>query len=155
VRGTRVDSQSDIATASVKMLTFAVTDLDRAFDFYKDVLGLKPVARWRHGAQFDLGNTRLMLLLTPERELAERETFTHVGLVVGGDKFVEISERVVDSGAELWHDSSSAQPALYFCDPDGHRIELLVQDSQDLSAIPLEAWDLIRLDDEDLEFFDE
>jgi hypothetical protein len=42
-------------------ITFAVKNLEKSFEFYKDILGLTPVAKWKNGAYFTAGGTWIAL----------------------------------------------------------------------------------------------
>lgn len=45
----------------IQHITFPVTDLKRAVDFYEDVLGLKKTGEWGNYAIFDVGGVELAL----------------------------------------------------------------------------------------------
>jgi catechol 2,3-dioxygenase-like lactoylglutathione lyase family enzyme len=38
-------------------VTLAVTNIDRSFKFYRDIVGLKPLCRWNNGAYFLVGGS--------------------------------------------------------------------------------------------------
>jgi catechol 2,3-dioxygenase-like lactoylglutathione lyase family enzyme len=42
---------------SLNHITFAVKDLEKSFKFYKEILGLKPIAKWKNGDYFKAGDT--------------------------------------------------------------------------------------------------
>jgi catechol 2,3-dioxygenase-like lactoylglutathione lyase family enzyme len=47
----------------INRITLSVLDLDRSFKFYTEVLGCKPIARWKQGAYLLAGNLWLCLFL--------------------------------------------------------------------------------------------
>ena len=64
-------------------VTLSVVDLDRAFRFYSEALGLRPVARWYKGAYFTAGDS--WICLTLESDLSERSlnpTYDHIAFTV-------------------------------------------------------------------------
>jgi hypothetical protein len=54
--------------------------------------------------------------------------YTHVAFSVAGDAFDAVATRLRASGATEWQPNSSEGESLYFCDPDGHKLEVHVGD---------------------------
>lgn len=110
-------------------LTLAVSDLDRAFRFYVDVLGCRPVARWDRGAYLAAGSIWICLNLDEDVSGSPpHRDYTHVAFTVEPSKFVEAKKRLTDVGAAPWKDNRSEGESFYFLDPDGHKLELHVGD---------------------------
>ena len=45
----------------INHITLAVKDVEKSFEFYKDILSLKPVAKWENGAYLTAGDTWIAL----------------------------------------------------------------------------------------------
>ena len=45
----------------INHITLAVKNIDKSFEYYKDILGLKPVAKWKNGAYLAAGDTWIAL----------------------------------------------------------------------------------------------
>jgi glutathione S-transferase fosA5 len=106
-------------------ITLSVADLDRAFVFYTDILGLKPVALWYKGAYLAAGD--LWLCLTLEVDLSDRPlnpTYDHIAFSVSDADFEPLYSRLTDAGAPRWQENHSEGDSLYFLDPDGHKLEI-------------------------------
>lgn len=106
-------------------LTLAVTDLDRAIGFYRDVLGLALRARWDEGAYFEAGALWLCLSHDPNAATASRGDYTHFAFDVAPESFAAMAESITRH-APIWKDNRSEGSSLYFRDPDGHKLELHV-----------------------------
>lgn len=109
-------------------ITLAVRDLDRAFAFYGDVLGLKPVARWPKGAYFSAGDLWLALTLDAHTRDGPLPEYTHVAFTVTPDDFDAMCRRIEVSHAATWQANTSEGASHYFLDPDGHKLEIHVSD---------------------------
>jgi len=110
-------------------VTFSVADLDRAFQFYREVLGMRPVARWYKGAYLTAGD--LWLCLNLEAEFGGRvanPAYDHIAFTVAAKDFEVMRTRLVEAGAGSWHENRSEGDSLYFLDPDGHKLEIHVGD---------------------------
>ncbi len=112
--------------SGINHITFAVRDIDVSFAFYRDVVGLVPRARWRRGAHFCSGSVWLSLALSADRDASEHDDYTHAAFTVSGEDYGALNERILDSGAPLWKENNTEDLSLYFCDPDGHKLEIHV-----------------------------
>ena len=102
-----------------------VHDIDRAVDFYSDVLGLPETARYGQspGVEFETGNLTLALLqadafgleFTPNPSIALQVDDVAAARATLEERGVEFSGDIVDSG--VCHQS-------YFKDPDGNALIL-------------------------------
>jgi glutathione S-transferase fosA5 len=110
-------------------VTISAADLDRAFRFYSEVLGLRPIARWYTGAYLTAGD--FWICLTLESELADRPlspTYDHIGFTVSPSDYQRLCLRLIDAGAQQWQENQSEGDSFYFLDPDGHKLEIHVGD---------------------------
>lgn len=114
--------------SGVNHITFAVSNLDRALRFYRDILGCNEVYAWEGGAYLDAGGMWLCLSVDPSA--TGSADYTHIAFDVPADRFSELSHRIIESGAALWKSNRSEGDSLYFCCPDGHRLEIHVGDLQ-------------------------
>jgi catechol 2,3-dioxygenase-like lactoylglutathione lyase family enzyme len=110
-------------------LTLSVHDLERSFAFYRDVLGFRPLARWRKGAYFIANEeTWICLALDQATRTAPAPEYTHVAFSVSQADFAAVVARIRAAGASEWKDNSSEGESLYFLDPNGHKLEVHVGD---------------------------
>ena len=105
-------------------ITLAVRDLDRALAFYRDTLQLRVEKIWDQGAYLSAGS--LWLCLSQDSSAQKRTDYTHFAFDVSQQAFAATADRIVKSGAEIWKANLSEGASLYFCDPDGHQLELHV-----------------------------
>ena len=108
----------------INHVTFAVRDLDSSFEFYRDVLGFKPVAHWSDGAYLLAGDAWIALQLDPDTREGTLPEYTHVAFSVSEESFEAVGERIRSSGARIWREDGSHGPSLYFEDPNGHKLEI-------------------------------
>jgi len=108
-------------------LTLATGDLARSFDFYIDVLGFKPHARWDQGAYLSLGD--LWLCLSCD-QVDSKQDYTHYAFSVAAADFASVADKLRLAGVAEWKINRSEGDSLYFLDPDGHRLEIHSGDLQ-------------------------
>ena len=123
----RVSSPS-LEVTGVNHVTFAVTNLERSFRFYSEILGMRPAARWSRGAYLEAGRDWFALIKTNGTPEELKRDYTHIALSVEPGVFEPLARRLKDSGVQIWQENRSAGPSLYFLDPDGHRLELHASD---------------------------
>jgi catechol 2,3-dioxygenase-like lactoylglutathione lyase family enzyme len=103
-------------------LTLSVADLDRAFEFYVDLLGAVPRARWLQGAYLSIGELWLCLTLEANVTIDRHQDYTHYAFSC--DDMAALRLRLVKAGVPQWQQNRSEGESLYITDPDGHRLEI-------------------------------
>lgn len=108
-------------------LTLAVTDIEKSFRFYRDILGLTPHYKSKDTVYFQEGTLWLALSLDPNFNGAkENQGYTHYAFDVDQHHFKALSENIKNAGVTLFKENSSEGESLYFLDPDGHQLEIHV-----------------------------
>lgn len=129
-----------VSVTGLNHITLAVSDVARSFDFYVDLLGMTPRARWSAGAY--LSSAGLWLCLSVD-EVSPATDYTHVAFSVPLDDMPEWQLRFADADVRLWKENTSEGESIYFLDPDGHQLELHAGDLQSrlhsLRTAPYEA----------------
>ena len=106
-------------------ITLAVSDLDRAVTFYRDVLGCDLRARWREGAYLEAGSLWLCLSHDVQAHPSPRPDYTHVAFAVPVENYAALRARLL-AACPIWKDNASEGASTYFLDPDGHQLEIHV-----------------------------
>lgn len=113
---------------SINHITLSVTNIQRSLQFYRDILGAKPLCKWQHGAYLELGGIWLCLNYQPEFKANPHPDYTHIAWSIEGAEFKSLVAKIISSGANIFQQNSSEGESLYFCDPDGHKLELHLGD---------------------------
>ena len=116
-------------------VSLTVTDLERSRRFYRDVLGLREIARPAFdfpGAWFDLGNGQLHLIVHAQPRSLRGTTDIdsrdgHVALRI--DDYPGMAARLKSHGIAIIEKPDNATPwkQIHLTDPDGNGIELNVE----------------------------
>ncbi len=105
-------------------LTLAVSDVERSFNFYVDMLGFTPQARWQQGAYLTLGELWLCLSQDDARQGQTQRDYTHYAFSVAPENFAALAARLRENGITEWKNNRSEGESLYFNDPDRHALEI-------------------------------
>ena len=105
-------------------ITLAVRDIDRSFNFYRNVLDLKPLVRWDKGAYFLVGDFWFCLNLDPD--CSPSNDYTHYAFSVSQNDLNQMIKNFANASVEIFKENTSPGDSLYFLDPDGHKLELHV-----------------------------
>lgn len=108
----------------INHINLATTDPDKSFNFYKNILGLKPLCKWHEGAYFLVGDLWFCLCL--DKTYVPSQGYTHFAFNVDQADFEAMKNQIINSGAKIWKDNKSEGESLYFLDPEGHQLELHV-----------------------------
>lgn len=112
-----------------------VADLDATAAFYRDVIGLREVARWtgdRKAVWFDTGD-KVALGLWPRETGGEHAihngrggTHVHFALRIPIEALNTVESRLKSLGFETTHaDFDDGNASVYVDDPDGNCVELM------------------------------
>jgi catechol 2,3-dioxygenase-like lactoylglutathione lyase family enzyme len=113
---------------SLNHITLAVKNIDRSFQFYRDVLSFQPLCRWHAGAYFLAGD--IWFCLNSDASYQENPGYTHYAFTVSSDNFSALAQRIIQSSARIFQENTSPGRSLYFLDPDAHKLEIHVGDWQ-------------------------
>lgn len=129
-------------------ITFAVADIDRATEFYTQVLGARVLVKGEKTVYMDLAGIWLALNLDPGAKAAD--TYTHIAFSVAeedvGTYRLRLQERGIPLRRDRTRDPREGQ-SLYFRDPDGHLLELHTKTRDD-------RVEYYRSTRKDMDFFD-
>ena len=113
-------------------INIAVSDIERSFLFYKNILGFKPLCKSEGSAYFLAGHpdNSVWFSLDFDRDVLRKPSpcNTHFAFSVEDKNFELLSERIIQSGAKIFKTNTSPGKSLYFLDPDHHKLEIHVGD---------------------------
>lgn len=109
------------------------TDKKRSANFLTDILGLPAPRRFMHFLVVDLAND----VSIDYFETTEQIAIQHFAFLVTEEEFDACFGRVQEMGIDHWADPARSKPGeinhhdggrgVYFCDPDGHLLELITR----------------------------
>ena len=108
-------------------LTLSASNLDKSFNFYRDILGCKPLAKWKRGAYLLAGD--LWLTLSLDINKSDRNValdYTHYAFNVSSAELDYYRDRIEQLNLRLWKENTSEGDSLYILDPNNHKLELHV-----------------------------
>jgi len=112
------------AVTGLNHLTLSVVNLERSIVFYRDLLGFQVRRQTDQSSYLEAGT--LWLALVAERAknfTVSANGYSHIAFTVPEAEFPESKHRLLESGAPCWQ-KSEREDSFYFCDPDGHRLEI-------------------------------
>lgn len=102
-------------------ITIAVSDLNRSFDFYTNILGMTPHVRWEGGAYLTLGNTWFCLSCD---HVIPSQDYSHIALDIATENIAAFANKLRTENIIEWKQNRSEGESIYFLDPDGHKLEV-------------------------------
>jgi catechol-2,3-dioxygenase len=118
---------SGLPVTGINELVLEVLDLDRAADFYSQVLGLPVANRWEGRAWLKVGDATRIGLWTPQVGIAEGRGGVHVhyAMHIPEEDYARAVTRLREHGYEPHEeDFEENGRAVYVTDPDGNVVEL-------------------------------
>ena len=112
--------------SGINHITISVSDLEKSFTFYTQILGCHPLARWKRGAYLLAG--KLWLCLSVDRDTRHQvfPEYTHIAFTVSPEEFSNYCQKITQLNIKLWQENTSEGDSLYLLDPDGYKLELHV-----------------------------
>ena len=111
---------------TVWSVTFYVSDLKRAAEFYEDILGLEKKYEYSSYAGFECGGVEIGLIPKPDRERKSSLLSPSVEFLVDnvGAVYSELKRKRMKVIEEL-HDEPWGGREAAFADPDGNILEIV------------------------------
>lgn len=116
---------------TINHITLAVTNIERSFSFYHDVIGFKPLVKWDAGAYFLIGEEGFWFCLNVDSARKPTECYTHYAFSVPEREFDLMVERITRAAVLTFKENTSPGKSFYFLDPDGHKLEIHAGNWQD------------------------
>jgi catechol 2,3-dioxygenase-like lactoylglutathione lyase family enzyme len=115
-----------IRTQGLDHVAIAVSNLDRAEDFYRDVLGLERVhEEWDPPRVLASEGTGMALFPAGgEYEVVGAPGILHFAFRADRPAFEAAQSELDERGIRFRFSDHGASHSIYFRDPDGHRLEL-------------------------------
>ena len=116
----------------INHINIAVGSIETSFKFYKDIMGFIPLCKSEGsayllaGAPDAPGCLWFSLDLDRDQLRVPAKCNSHIAFSVSPEHFAEMSERIIESGAQIFKENTSPGDSLYFLDPDGHKLEIHV-----------------------------
>jgi catechol 2,3-dioxygenase-like lactoylglutathione lyase family enzyme len=105
----------------INHITLTVADIRATFDFYTEVLGLRPVMRSEWSAYFLAGETWVAVVKGDPREDGR---YDHVAFGVADADFPTLCRAIRSAGCAEWKSNESEGASFYFLDPSGNKFEI-------------------------------
>ncbi|MBW4499107.1 MAG: VOC family protein [Scytonema hyalinum WJT4-NPBG1] len=112
----------------INHINISVKDLEESFKFYQEVLGFKPIAKWKKGAYFLAGDLWFCIFEDENTRHSPLKEYTHIAFTVCEQDFEKISDRMKNSQAKIWQENTSQGAFVYFTDPNHHKLEIHASD---------------------------
>jgi catechol 2,3-dioxygenase-like lactoylglutathione lyase family enzyme len=116
-----------IRTEGLDHIAIAVSDLDRAEAFYRDVLGLEWVhEEWDPPRVLASGGSGMALFPAGMHDdaVVGAPGILHFAFRVDRDAFEAAQDELSERGIEFRFSDHGAAHSVYFSDPDGHQLKL-------------------------------
>ena len=122
--------QTALQVTGIDHVVLYVQDLERAKEFYMGLLGME----WEHGgpgqAFLRCGTQQIALFaLRDGVELHPGSELNHMALRLASGERAAVKAALEAAGCEV-HGRANDPDCLYFADPDGHRLQVLVPAEQ-------------------------
>jgi catechol 2,3-dioxygenase-like lactoylglutathione lyase family enzyme len=105
----------------INHITIAVSELEKALQFYVGLLGFKLRARWDSGAYLLLGGIWLCL---SKGTVVPSNDYSHIAFDIEASDFDQFAAGLRQAGVREWKRNKSEGPSLYLLDPDGNKLEI-------------------------------
>ncbi len=112
----------------INHITLSVRDLEVSFDFYRNILGFRPLMKSKQSAYFLAGKDWFCIEEDPQTRTHALPEYTHFAFSVDQKDFKKIVTAIKNSGANTFKENKSEGDSFYFLDPNGHKLEIHVGD---------------------------
>lgn len=104
-------------------VTFAVSDLARSIAFYSELLGFSIRMRGPASAYLKAGTLWLALVVDKNLQPLPLPDYSHTAFSISPTALRFLVTKLKAAGVVCWQVADTNE-SFYFCDPDGHKLEL-------------------------------
>jgi catechol 2,3-dioxygenase-like lactoylglutathione lyase family enzyme len=105
----------------INHITWNVLDIDQAFHFYTDLLGIQPIMKSNKSAYFLVGSCWCAIVLG---ECKTENSYNHLAFDVLPEEFNFCVQKLKNAGVVEWKKNNTEGDSFYFLDPSGNKFEL-------------------------------
>ncbi|MCL2801913.1 MAG: VOC family protein [Treponema sp.] len=106
----------------INHITISVRNIEAAFLFYKNILGLKPVMKSSRSAYFLAGKT--WIALDQKDQFISSENYSHICFNVKKRKYKTFIESIKKNKINEWQKNETEGDSLYILDDSGNKLEI-------------------------------
>jgi len=106
----------------INHVTISVRDIDSAFRFYREILGLAPVMKSSRSAYLLAGAT--WIALNQEGDHTPSKSYGHIAFDIGVESFAAFAAGLRKSGVREWQTNTTEGESLYLLDDSGNKLEI-------------------------------
>lgn len=111
--------------SGINHLTWNVTDIEEAFEFYVNILGFTPIMKSARSAYFLAGDIWIAVVKGERRDDAR---YDHIAFHIHKADYLQLVSRLLSIGVKEWKKNQSEGESFYFLDPSGNKFELHYSD---------------------------
>lgn len=104
----------------------SVRSLSESFEFYRNILGFKPLMRKQKSAYFLAGDLWFCIEEDPAARAQALPEYTHIAFSVNQNDFQTVANKIRAANTPVFKDNKSEGDSIYFLDPTGHKLEIHV-----------------------------
>ena len=106
----------------INHITISVKNIDSAFLFYKNIIGLKPVMKSNRSAYFMAG--KIWIALDQRNDYNASENYSHICFNVKKRHYKIFIERIKENEIIEWQKNKTEGDSLYILDNSGNKLEI-------------------------------
>ena len=106
----------------INHITISVKDIDSAFDFYGNILKLKPIMKSNRSAYFCAGKT--WIALDERKPFEPSANYSHICFHVSKNEYGKLIEQIKQSGIQEWQQNETEGDSLYLFDDSKNKLEI-------------------------------
>ena len=106
----------------INHITISVKNIDTAFSFYNEILGLKPVMKSSRSAYFLAGE--IWIALDQKENYIPSENYSHICFNVKRRLYKTFIENIKKNEINEWQKNETEGDSLYILDDSGNKLEI-------------------------------
>ena len=106
----------------INHITISVKNIETAYSFYKNILGLKPVMKSSKSAYFLAG--KIWIALDQKEHYIPSENYSHICFNIKKGKYKYFIKKLKEYKIKEWQNNETEGESLYILDDSGNKLEL-------------------------------